>query len=157
MTANTILAEIEAQEAELVFTVFNEDTAYAVGTTLVEAARREAAPVVIDIRTPDRTLFHVALPGSAPDNDHWARRKSSTVFRIHHASLLVGERLKAKGDTVGTHLGLDPLDHSAHGGSFPIRVAGVGVVAAVTVSGLPQVEDHAMVVEALRAYFARAA
>jgi uncharacterized protein (UPF0303 family) len=31
-------------------------------------------------------------------------------------------------------------------------VAGAGVVAVVTVSGLPQLEDHAMVVAAMRAH-----
>jgi uncharacterized protein (UPF0303 family) len=33
----------------------------------------------------------------------------------------------------------------------PVRVAGAGVVAAATVSGLPSSEDHALVVLALRA------
>ena len=40
---------------------------------------------------------------------------------------------------------------SSHGGSFPLHVAGVGCVGAVTVSGLPQRDDHALVVEALAA------
>ena len=44
--------------------------------------------------------------------------------------------------------------HTAHGGSFPIRVAGVGIVGAVTVSGLPQAQDHALVVEGLRDFLA---
>ena len=35
-------------------------------------------------------------------------------------------------------------------GSFPVRVHGVGTVAAAAVSGLPQEEDHALVVECLR-------
>ena len=44
--------------------------------------------------------------------------------------------------------------YAAHGGSFPIRVAGVGIVGAVTVSGLPQAQDHALVVEGLRDFLA---
>lgn len=69
------VTEIEQQEARLVFTSFDENTAITLGTALIAAAQAQAAPVVIDIRTPDRTLFHAALPGAAPDNDHWARRK----------------------------------------------------------------------------------
>jgi uncharacterized protein (UPF0303 family) len=33
----------------------------------------------------------------------------------------------------------------------PIRVTGVGIVACATVSGLPQAEDHALVVAAMQA------
>jgi uncharacterized protein (UPF0303 family) len=44
---------------------------------------------------------------------------------------------------------LDPALYAAHGGAFPIRVAGAGVIGVVAVSGLPQREDHALVVTAL--------
>jgi uncharacterized protein (UPF0303 family) len=44
---------------------------------------------------------------------------------------------------------VDPAQYATHGGAFPIRVRNVGVVGVVTVSGLPQADDHALVVEAL--------
>ena len=157
MTTSTpipTVAELEQQEATLVFPHFDEDTALRLGTALVEQARAQAAPVVINIRTPDRTLFHAALPGSAPDNDHWARRKSNIVLRKHRASMLVGLQFAAKGKTVSHDIGLDPLDFADHGGSFPIRVAGTGVIGAVTVSGLASEEDHAMIVGVLETLLA---
>jgi uncharacterized protein (UPF0303 family) len=40
------------------------------------------------------------------------------------------------------------------GGSFPIRVSGVGVVAAVSASGLSSDDDHDLVVDGLRALLA---
>jgi uncharacterized protein (UPF0303 family) len=46
---------------------------------------------------------------------------------------------------------------AAHGGAAPIRVAGAGVVGVVTVSGLVQADDHALVVEALRTFVNRPA
>ena len=46
-------------------------------------------------------------------------------------------------------------DFAAHGGAFPLLVRGVGPVGTVVVSGLPQVEDHRMVVAALREHLAR--
>lgn len=144
-----LLATLERQERELVFADFTEETAYELGTALVQQARDESAEVVVDIRTPDRTLYHVGLPGSAPDNDEWARRKSNLVFRRHRSSWRIAENLAARGQSVTADLGLDPHDYAAKGGSFPIRVTGVGVVAAVTVSGLASADDHALVVKAL--------
>lgn len=155
MSGETKLIDIlNEQEERLVFAAFNETVALAVGTRLVDLALKGALPVVIDIRTPDRTLFHAAMPGSGPDNDHWARRKSNVTLRYHKASLRVGEGLRQSGREAGPEMGLDPLEYATHGGSFPARVAGTGVVAAITVSGLPQKDDHDLIVTALEAYFA---
>lgn len=142
------LATLEAEAARLVLPAFTEETALHLGLTLVEMARAEQLGVVIDIRTPDRTLFHAALPGSAPLNDLWARRKSNTALLFQIPSLLVQKRMEAKGEQLAKH-GLDGADYAVQGGAVPIRVAGAGVVACVTVSGLPQVEDHRLAVRAL--------
>lgn len=140
-----------AAEAErLIFPRFAEDTALKLGLLLVEMAQAGNLPVVIDIRTPDRTLFHAALPGSAPLNDLWARRKSNTALLFQLASLQVGSANREKSETLARH-GLPPEDHADNGGAVPIRVRGAGVVAVVTVSGLPQVEDHRLVVRGIEA------
>jgi uncharacterized protein (UPF0303 family) len=146
-------ADLEAEAAGLVLPAFDETTALQLGQILVDLARKDHLPVVIDIRTADRTLYHAALPGSAPLNDLWARRKSNTALRFHEASLLVGTRHREKGETLAKH-GLDTADYADHGGAVPIRVRTVGVVAVATVSGLPQVEDHRLVVQALRTLLA---
>jgi uncharacterized protein (UPF0303 family) len=51
--------------------------------------------------------------------------------------------------------GLPLADYATHGGSFPLRVAGAGVVGSVTVSGLPMRADHELVIEALCAVLGR--
>ena len=45
---------------------FAEAEGLALGRELVAIAEAEGLGIVIDIRTADRTLFHAALPGSAP-------------------------------------------------------------------------------------------
>ncbi len=142
------LDALKAEADRLIFARFDEDTALELGIALVELAWADALPVVIDIRTPDRTLFHAALPGSSPDNDQWARRKSATALHFHKSSLQVGTELRSKERSL-SYQGLSPTDFADHGGAVPIRVAGVGVVAAATVSGLPQLKDHALVVQAM--------
>ncbi|MBU0737444.1 MAG: heme-degrading domain-containing protein [Alphaproteobacteria bacterium] len=148
----SLIETIERQESLLVFKSFDERVSLDVGQRIVDLALSQKAPVVIDIRTPDRTLFHAALPGASPDNDHWARRKSNVTLRMHKASLRVGELNRARGRIVSAEIGLDPMDYADHGGSFPVRVEGTGVVAAITVSGLKSEEDHAMIVTVLEAY-----
>ncbi|MFG2377383.1 heme-degrading domain-containing protein [Streptomyces sp. NPDC048504] len=144
--------ELEAQERHLVFQRFTYDDAWALGSLLVELARESQAPVAIDIRRGGQQLFHAALPGSSPDNDAWIDRKRKVVERFGAASYLVGTRFRAKGSTFEDSSRLDPDEYAAHGGSFPIRVEGVGVIGTVTVSGLPQLQDHRFVVAALEQF-----
>lgn len=147
------IAEIEAELVGLELVKFDAGTALRLGQILVDLALAEDLPVVIDIRTCDRTLFHAGLPGSAPLNDLWARRKSNTALMFQLPSLLVGRRNAAKGEPLERH-GLPSQDYAEAGGAVPIRVRGVGVVAVATVSGLPQVEDHKLVVRGIRTLMA---
>jgi uncharacterized protein (UPF0303 family) len=145
--------DLNKQAAGLVFQRFDETDAVALGGVLLGIAAAQNLPVVINIRTPNRTLFHAALPGSAGLNDLWAKRKSNTALLFQEASLLVGTRHRDKGESLAKH-GLDEADYADHGGAVPICVAGVGVVACVTVSGLPQLEDHALVVRGIESFLA---
>lgn len=146
------IADLEAEYAGLELPRFTEADALRLGQVLIDLAAD--LPVVIDIRTADRTLFHAALPGSAPLNDLWARRKSNTALMFQLPSLLVAARNRAKDEPLDRH-GLGPADYADSGGAVPIRVKGVGVVAVATVSGLPQVEDHKLVVRGLKALAGR--
>ncbi|MFF5004812.1 heme-degrading domain-containing protein [Streptomyces phaeochromogenes] len=152
-TAPTV-AELEEQERRLTLPHFTYDDAWALGTLLVELARERNAPVAIDIRRAGQQLFHAALPGSTPDNDAWIDRKRRVVERYAASSLLVGTRFRAKNTTFEDSSRLDPDIYAAHGGAFPITVEGAGVIGTVVVSGLPQLEDHAMMVEALEHFAA---
>ena len=144
------LDALQREEDELQLDAFDNDVAWTLGCALVEAGRLASAPITVDITRNGQQLFHAALPGTAPDNDEWARRKARVVQRFGHSSLLVGARCRAQGRTFEEKYRLDPDTYAAHGGAFPIIVRGTGVVGAVVVFGLPQREDHALVVETLR-------
>ncbi|MEU1404568.1 heme-degrading domain-containing protein [Streptomyces sp. NPDC005728] len=144
--------ELEAQERRLVFSRFTYEDAWALGSLLVELARERQAPVTIDIHRAGQQLFHAALPGSTPDNDAWIARKRRVVERFGASSYLVGTRFRAKGTTFEESSRLDPDTYAAHGGSFPVHVENVGIIGTVTVSGLPQLQDHRFVVEALEQF-----
>jgi uncharacterized protein (UPF0303 family) len=138
---------LDAEAASLILPRFAEAEALALGQILTDLGA--GLTIVINIRTPDRTLFHAALPGSGPINDRWIQRKSATALLFQEASLAVGVRTRAKGESLAK-FGLPVEDYAEQGGAVPIRVAGAGVVAVVTVSGLAQVDDHNLAVAALR-------
>jgi uncharacterized protein (UPF0303 family) len=148
----SLIAEVEAQEAELRFPSFSNDEAVALGASIAEKARSRGLAVTVDVRRAGQQLFHLALAGTSADNDAWIERKVRVVMRFGHASFLVGLRLKLAGATLEEKYCVSSLEYSAHGGSFPVNVEGTGIVGAVTVSGLPQEEDHALVVECVREF-----
>ena len=149
------LAELAAEEEELQFTGFTNDDAWDLGSALVAAARRDGAPVAVDVSRHGHQLFHASLPGTSPDNDSWIQRKTRVVHRFGHSSLYVRQASVERGTTFEAEFGLDPALYAAHGGAFPVVVRSVGPVGAVVVSGLPQLEDHRMVVAAIRAHLGR--
>lgn len=148
------LDQLLQEERELQFASFNEDTAWQIGSQLVERARREALPVVIDIMRGTHQLFHAALSGSAPDNDEWVKRKARAAIRFGHSSFYMGELLKSRNQTIEKSYLVPESEFAAHGGSFPVIVRGTGVVGTITVSGLPSQDDHKLVVEGIRSYLA---
>jgi uncharacterized protein (UPF0303 family) len=146
------LAQIIRQEAELILPSFNYDTAWRLGLSLRELAIARNYPLVVDIRRfgqPDQLLFYTALPGTTPDNARWVQRKVNVVARFHKSSYHLGLYLQQIGSSFSDRYNLPEADYAAHGGGFPLHVAGTGIVGCVTVSGLPQREDHNLVVEAL--------
>ncbi len=146
------IAQIARQEEALRFRAFNERDAWVLGSTMRKAAQDRMLPFVIDIRIGNRPLFYTALPGSTPENPDWVRRKVNTVMRFHKSSYRVGREYQLQGKSFDASRGIDPMDYAPAGGGFPIHIAGTGVVGAVTVSGVPQREDHGFVVEMLCAY-----
>jgi uncharacterized protein (UPF0303 family) len=151
-----LITAIEDQEQTLILSSFDNDDAWRLGSVVVALARAQRAAVAIDIRRNGQQLFHVALPGTSADNDAWIQRKVRVVDRYGHSSYLVGLRCLARGTTFEESSRLDPDTYAAHGGAFPITVAGTGVIGTVTVSGLPQGDDHDLVVAALKEYLGRA-
>lgn len=151
-----LISELERHEAELRFHTFSNDDAWRLGVSLVEIGRSRRLPITVDIRRGGQQLFHAALEGTTPENDSWIERKVRVVARFAASSYLVGRRLAAKGDVLdAAGYGVDPALFATHGGSFPVRVRNVGVVGSVTVSGLAQSEDHALVVEAIGQFLDR--
>jgi uncharacterized protein (UPF0303 family) len=150
-----ILEQLLQEEQELQFTKFNEDTAWQIGSQLVERSVREGLPVTIDITRGDHQLFHASLRGTSADNDEWIKRKVRLVYRFGHSSFYMGQLLKSKGRRIEEAYLISESQYAPHGGCFPIIVRATGVIGTITVSGLAQEDDHKLVVQAIRDFLAR--
>jgi uncharacterized protein (UPF0303 family) len=150
-----ILKQLLQEEQELQFTNFNENAAWKLGSQLVENARSRNLSVTIDITRGTHQLFHASLPGTSSDNDEWVRRKIRTVYRFGHSSFYMGQLLKSKGKRLEEAYLIPESEYAPHGGCFPVIVKNTGMIGTITVSGLPQDEDHKLVVQAIRDYLAQ--
>jgi len=147
-----ILKQLLLEEEELQFTRFNEETAWEIGSALVAQAVKESLAITVDITRGDHQIFHASRPGTSPDNDEWVRRKVRLVYRFGHSSFYIGQLLKSKGKSLEDAYLIPESTYAPHGGCFPVIVKGTGMIGTITVSGLPQEEDHQLVVNTIREY-----
>lgn len=149
MAAADDVKKIAEQEARLVFDGFDEAAAFEIGSAIRARGLAEKFPIVVDIRLWDRTLFYCALPGSTVSNTEWARRKFNVVRMFHRSSyrMVLTKAREDRTFPVGEALPIE--DYVLAGGGFPIRVKGTGVIGSIAVSGLPERQDHEVVVAAI--------
>lgn len=143
------LARIALQEQTLVLNEFTEATAWDLGSRIKALCEARKVAVTIEVRRGKETLFFYAMPGTTPNNTDWVRRKRNVVELLHKSSYAAGLTNQRDNTSIEQRMGVPTCDYATHGGSFPIRVKGAGCIGTVTVSGVPQREDHGIVVEAL--------
>jgi uncharacterized protein (UPF0303 family) len=146
MSIETDIEQIKKQEAALQFDSFTESDAWALGNLMRAEAEAKKLPLVIEIKMGKRPLFFTALPGTAEDNADWARRKANAVMKTNASSYRLGLQDKAAGKSFVELRGFDPVDFVTAGGGFPIVLRNAGLIGTVTVSGIPQRQDHGFVV-----------
>ena len=152
MSLDADIAQLKLQEQVLQFSQFDETDAWALGQAMRALAVKRKHPFVIDIRVAGRKLFYTALPGTSPENQDWVQRKINVVMRQHKSSYLMGRELLKNGKVLDESQGVSPIDYATHGGCFPITIKNVGVVGSITVSGIPQRDDHNFAVECIAAH-----
>jgi uncharacterized protein (UPF0303 family) len=149
VSIETDLKTIAEQEKALQFTEFGADTAWQLGCILRDQAVAKRAAMTFEVQVAGRTLFACATDGAPAGQADWIRRKRNTVMRFGRSSYAMGLMLELDGKTIEARHGLTLADFAMHGGGFPLVLRGTGLVGSVVISGLPQRDDHAMVVEAI--------
>jgi len=143
------------EAATLQLSSLTQSEALEIGAIAQEIGLDRRLGIAIDVRMKDWIVFHASLPGSTPDNDSWIARKARVVNATGNSTMY--ERVLAEEQGIDWYAvnGLPEETHAIHGGALPLNVVGFGLVGALIISGLPQVEDHLLGVEIITEYLAR--
>ncbi len=149
MTPEQDLRILDEQEQRLRFQAFNAESAWTLGSLLRQALLERNAGGTVEIEVAGQLLFACATLGAQPVQANWIRRKRNTVHQFARSTYAVGRKLELEGSTLAARHALAEADFASHGGGFPLWIEGTGPVGSVIFSGLPQREDHNIVVDAL--------
>ena len=148
-TSNLELLDIViAQEESLQPDHFDAADAWQLGLILRDLGLEIGADMALHITLLGAQVFHCGLGHPKPNFDHWIARKERGTLECWKSSL----RLKLEALTGGNQLenhGFTAPEVVFCGGCFPLRLKTLGVVGTITVSGLKDVEDHQLAVDAL--------
>ena len=125
-----------------------------IGEIATTLGNQRKVPIAIQVRIGDWIVFHASLEGSKPENDRWINRKVAVVMLKQHSTMY--ERVSAEERGVDWHKDNNVQDetHAIHGGALPL-ITDEGFRGILSISGLPQVEDHLFAVEVLTEFLAR--
>ena len=143
------------EESTLQLTSLTNHDAIEIGKIATEIGIERKLPIALEVRIRDWVVYRACLSGSKPENDEWLNRKARVVDLKHHSTMY--ERVKAEESGIDWHSenGVTNETHAIHGGGLPLITQGSGFVGILLISGLPQVEDHLLGVEALTEFLAR--
>lgn len=143
--------EVLADErAQLAIPNFDYASAWELGSLIRRKAVENDLSVAIEVRHGAVVVFATLVGQATIDNFDWTRRKCAAAHRFHRSSLQLRLEAEKGGYDFNQRFRLPPADYVASGGAVPLILTGGTLIGTAAVSGLPDVEDHALVVAALR-------
>ena len=147
------IADLEA-EAPFDVAAFSRDDGIDLGLIAVGLARERGGNLAVRIVLAGQEVFVAKLGTTGAANDPWLAGKAAVAERFREPSLLVRRRHEAAGTPFDQRTDVDHDLLRAHGGAIPIFVDRE-LAGTITMSGEPDVVDHATSAEALRRFLAR--
>jgi uncharacterized protein (UPF0303 family) len=149
VTTSHTLESLIAEQEKLLLDGFSFDFAWELGSRMRAKAASRKAPVAIEVASGGTVIFTTLLPGATPDNLSWTARKRAVALRFQRSSLFMRLQAEARPYDFHQRFRLPNTDFAASGGGVPLILAGGALVGTAGVSGLPDVEDHALVTTTL--------
>ena len=129
---------------------FSNELAFEMATTVLNLAKERNQNIALEIGRLNHSIFLFIGDGLPADKHNWLRRKANVTRHFEESSLSIKHDLINGKMTLDKTFALDKNEYLAKGGSIPIFVKDAGMVAIITVSGLSDVEDHQIIVDALK-------
>ena len=145
------LESLAAEQEELLLDTFDYDIAWALGQILRDRASAIGAPVAIEISHGTTPVFVALLPGATVDNLDWTGRKRAVAHRFHRSSLAMRLEAEKAGFDFNERYRLSKETFVASGGGVPLILRNGTLIGTASVSGLPDADDHRLIVEGILA------
>jgi uncharacterized protein (UPF0303 family) len=146
------LSQLLKQEEQLQFVYFTSTTAWDLGSYLHQMAYERDLSVAIEVFALEQVLFHSERIGMGKTSRYTLKQMRNHVLESGHSSHFLalnqdGNKRFGSSDRVTNH-----TSHiiAAQGGGFPIRMGNGKLIGAICCGGLTSIDDHNLVVEALR-------
>ncbi|ENN83849.1 hypothetical protein RHSP_41497 (plasmid) [Rhizobium freirei PRF 81] len=143
-----LMEAIKEQEQSLILPGFKYEDAWCLGQSLYTKAIERHLPLFMEVFVNGGVRFAAASPKAHNNLADWVRRKRNLTLRMGQSSYLTDVMFKEHGISLEA-FGMDLVNFGLGGGSIPIAVSDIGIIGAVTVSGLPNIDDHNLAVECI--------
>ena len=150
MYDEALLKELTELENTVRFDSFDFNDAYALGSALRAAGEKAPKPIAVRIVLDGMILYQSFLPGTDATNNNWMDKKQRTVQLTGTTSLRAAVERELYGAKAPWQH--DEEHYAFCGGGFPLYVNGEFRGAAI-ISGLPNLKDHALLCETVKAYW----
>lgn len=144
------LESLAAEQENLLLNAFSYDFAWALGVAIRARAEAIRAPVAIEVSHGLTTVFASLLPGATLDNLDWTARKRAVAHRFHRSSLAMRLEAEKAGFDFNERFRLPKEAYVASGGGIPLILRNGTLIGTAAVSGLPDTDDHQLIVDGLR-------
>ena len=144
------LEELAREQQSLLLDRFDYDFAWRFGVLMRERAAVAVLPIAITVAHGEDVVFSALMPGATSDNFDWAKRKRAVAWRFQRSSLAMRLEAEQKQLDFNQRYRLPEDRFTASGGGVPLILNGGTVIGTAAVSGLPDVEDHRLIVDAIR-------
>ena len=159
MEARELLELLERQEDLLRFDSFTDEDARRLGNILADIAAENPAPTTVRVTIGDTVVFQYTDSPEADVRLGWVTRKYNLIRKTGHSSMHACVRNRKLGELADKAAQEDVYGFGC--GGFPIRLKDEpiteenkisSIIGCAALSGLPDPQDHDLVVRALEQY-----